>query len=222
MLTKSGLAASVQYVSEGRGAQRVRARLPGPRVRRRDGLDRNPFPASLAVRLNSNAQASTARRRQHGRRRSTASAAWPTSATTARWLARLNGDHPRHSRRRARHRAADGDRQRADGRQRRPPGGDGAARGNRDHAAGRRAVRLHPRSVHRRGAHPGGHGGGRRGRPAPGDVCRHPRPVRRRHGRRGRADRAWPSCPTQLLLLLVVGGMALGCLGGFVVARGVR
>ena len=28
--------------------------------------------------------------------------------------------------------------------------------------------------------------------------------------------------PTQLLLLLVVGGMALGCLGGFVVARGVR
>jgi cell division transport system permease protein len=28
--------------------------------------------------------------------------------------------------------------------------------------------------------------------------------------------------PTQILLLLVVGGMALGCLGGFVVARGVR
>jgi cell division transport system permease protein len=28
--------------------------------------------------------------------------------------------------------------------------------------------------------------------------------------------------PTQLLLLLIVGGMALGCLGGFVVARGVR
>jgi len=28
--------------------------------------------------------------------------------------------------------------------------------------------------------------------------------------------------PTQVLLLLVVGGMALGCLGGFVVARGVR
>lgn len=28
--------------------------------------------------------------------------------------------------------------------------------------------------------------------------------------------------PTQLVLLLVVGGMALGCLGGFVVARGVR
>jgi cell division transport system permease protein len=28
--------------------------------------------------------------------------------------------------------------------------------------------------------------------------------------------------PTQLLLLLVVGGMALGCLGGFVVAKGVR
>lgn len=28
--------------------------------------------------------------------------------------------------------------------------------------------------------------------------------------------------PTQLLLLLVIGGMALGCLGGFVVARGVR
>jgi cell division transport system permease protein len=28
--------------------------------------------------------------------------------------------------------------------------------------------------------------------------------------------------PTQVLLLLVVGGMALGCLGGFAVARGVR
>ena len=28
--------------------------------------------------------------------------------------------------------------------------------------------------------------------------------------------------PVQLLLLLVVGGMALGCLGGFVVAKGVR
>jgi cell division transport system permease protein len=28
--------------------------------------------------------------------------------------------------------------------------------------------------------------------------------------------------PTQVLLLLVVGGMALGCLGGFVVARAVR
>ena len=28
--------------------------------------------------------------------------------------------------------------------------------------------------------------------------------------------------PTQVLLLLVVGGMALGCLGGFVVARGVK
>ncbi len=28
--------------------------------------------------------------------------------------------------------------------------------------------------------------------------------------------------PTQLLLLLIVGGMALGCLGGFVVAKGVR
>ena len=28
--------------------------------------------------------------------------------------------------------------------------------------------------------------------------------------------------PTQFLLLLVVGGMALGCLGGFIVARGVR
>ena len=28
--------------------------------------------------------------------------------------------------------------------------------------------------------------------------------------------------PTQVLLLLVVGGMALGCLGGFVVARTVR
>jgi cell division transport system permease protein len=28
--------------------------------------------------------------------------------------------------------------------------------------------------------------------------------------------------PVQLLLLLVVGGMALGCLGGFAVARGVR
>jgi cell division transport system permease protein len=28
--------------------------------------------------------------------------------------------------------------------------------------------------------------------------------------------------PTQLILLLVVGGMALGCLGGFAVARGVR
>ena len=28
--------------------------------------------------------------------------------------------------------------------------------------------------------------------------------------------------PTQLLLLLVVGGMAVGCIGGFIVARGVR
>jgi cell division transport system permease protein len=28
--------------------------------------------------------------------------------------------------------------------------------------------------------------------------------------------------PTELLLLLVVGGMALGCAGGFIVARGVR
>jgi cell division transport system permease protein len=28
--------------------------------------------------------------------------------------------------------------------------------------------------------------------------------------------------PTQILLLLVVGGMALGCIGGFVVARSVR
>lgn len=28
--------------------------------------------------------------------------------------------------------------------------------------------------------------------------------------------------PTEILLLLVVGGMALGCLGGFIVARGVR
>jgi hypothetical protein len=28
--------------------------------------------------------------------------------------------------------------------------------------------------------------------------------------------------PAQVLLLLVVGGMALGCLGGFIVARGVR
>ena len=28
--------------------------------------------------------------------------------------------------------------------------------------------------------------------------------------------------PMQLLLLLVVGGMALGCIGGFVIARSVR
>ena len=28
--------------------------------------------------------------------------------------------------------------------------------------------------------------------------------------------------PTEILLLLVVGGMALGCIGGFVVARTVR
>ena len=28
--------------------------------------------------------------------------------------------------------------------------------------------------------------------------------------------------PTQVLLLLVAGGMALGCLGGFAVARGVK
>jgi hypothetical protein len=28
--------------------------------------------------------------------------------------------------------------------------------------------------------------------------------------------------PTQVVLLLVAGGMALGCLGGFAVARGVR
>jgi hypothetical protein len=28
--------------------------------------------------------------------------------------------------------------------------------------------------------------------------------------------------PSELLVLLIFGGMALGCLGGFIVARGVR
>ena len=57
-----------------------------------------------------------------------------------------------------------------------------------------RAVRLHPRAVHRR------RGASRAawGRSSPWCCCwrrlRHPRPLRRRHGRCGRADRAWRSC----------------------------
>ena len=59
MLTKSGLAASVQYVSKD-DARREFARDFPDLASAATTLDRNPFPASLAVRLNSNAQASTA------------------------------------------------------------------------------------------------------------------------------------------------------------------
>jgi cell division transport system permease protein len=59
MLAKSGLAASVQYVSK-EDARREFARDFPDLAPAATTLDRNPFPASLAVRLNSNAQASTA------------------------------------------------------------------------------------------------------------------------------------------------------------------
>ena len=59
MLTKSGLAASVQHVSKD-DARREFARDFPDLASAATTLDRNPFPASLAVRLNSNAQASTA------------------------------------------------------------------------------------------------------------------------------------------------------------------
>jgi cell division transport system permease protein len=59
LLAKSGLAASVQYVSKD-DARREFARDFPDLAPAATTLDRNPFPASLAVRLNSNAQASTA------------------------------------------------------------------------------------------------------------------------------------------------------------------
>jgi cell division transport system permease protein len=58
MLTKSGLAASVQFVSKD-DARREFARDFPDLAAAATTLDHNPFPASLAVRLNSNAQAST-------------------------------------------------------------------------------------------------------------------------------------------------------------------
>jgi cell division transport system permease protein len=59
MLTKSGLAASVHYVSKD-DARREFVRDFPDLASAATTLDRNPFPASLAVRLNANAQASTA------------------------------------------------------------------------------------------------------------------------------------------------------------------
>jgi cell division transport system permease protein len=58
MLTKSGLAASVQFVSKD-DARREFARDFPDLAPAAKALDHNPFPASLAVRLNANAQAST-------------------------------------------------------------------------------------------------------------------------------------------------------------------
>jgi cell division transport system permease protein len=58
MLTKSGLAASVQFVSKDDARREFVRDFPDLASAARS-LDRNPFPASLAVRLNSNAQAST-------------------------------------------------------------------------------------------------------------------------------------------------------------------
>jgi cell division transport system permease protein len=58
MLTKSGLATSVQFVSKEQ-AKREFARDFPDLASAAVTLDRNPFPASLAVRLNSNAQASS-------------------------------------------------------------------------------------------------------------------------------------------------------------------
>ena len=58
MLTKSGLAASVQYVSKD-DARRDFVRDFPDLAPAATTLDHNPFPASLAVRLNANAQAST-------------------------------------------------------------------------------------------------------------------------------------------------------------------
>jgi cell division transport system permease protein len=58
MLTKSGIASSVHYLSKD-DARREFARDFPDLAPAAASLDRNPFPASLAVRLNSNAQAST-------------------------------------------------------------------------------------------------------------------------------------------------------------------
>jgi cell division transport system permease protein len=58
MLNKSGLAASVRYVSKDE-ARREFARDFPDLASAAVTLDRNPFPASLAVRLNSNAQAAS-------------------------------------------------------------------------------------------------------------------------------------------------------------------
>jgi cell division transport system permease protein len=58
MLSKSGLAASIQYFSKD-DARREFAKDFPDLASAATGLDRNPFPASFAVRLNSDAQAST-------------------------------------------------------------------------------------------------------------------------------------------------------------------
>lgn len=58
ILTKSGLAASVQYFSKDE-ARREFARDFPDLAAAAAGLDRNPFPASFAVRLNASAQSST-------------------------------------------------------------------------------------------------------------------------------------------------------------------
>lgn len=58
MIAKSGLASSVQYFSKDEARREFAKDFPdlAPAA---TGLDRNPFPASFAVRLNSDAQAST-------------------------------------------------------------------------------------------------------------------------------------------------------------------
>jgi cell division transport system permease protein len=89
ILAKSGLAASVQYVSKD-DARREFVRDFPDLASAATTLDRNPFPASLAVRLNSNAQASTAA--VDSMASSLNGAAGVADVRYDRtWLARLNG-----------------------------------------------------------------------------------------------------------------------------------
>ena len=86
LLTKSGLAASVQFLSKDQARHEFARDFPdSPRL---VGLARNPFPASFAVRLNTRAGGGR-RRRQHGRHAHGVVAS-PTCADRT-WLARLNG-----------------------------------------------------------------------------------------------------------------------------------
>lgn len=219
MLTKSGLAAAVQYVSKDE-ARREFARDFPDLAPAATGLDRNPFPASFAVRLNARAQAS--------------GAAVDSMASTLNgvagvadvrydrtWLARLNATI-------------------------RVIRGVGlvivllmavacaltVANVVRLAAMSRRAeieiMQLvgAPFAYIRgpfiaEGLIQGGMGAVFAVVLLLGTFAA----IRARFGA-GMADAVGLTglafVPTQLLLLLVVGGMALGCLGGFVVARGVR
>ena len=216
-LAASDIVASREYVSKDAALTRFKETFKDSRTRSRRSAT-NPLPASYEVRLKAGSGGGGGHRRarreapRDGRRRRRAIRPAVAEPTDDR--------DRRHSRRRPDPRRSADDRRRADRRLGRAAGAARAARRNRDHAARRRAAGVRSRPV-RHGRRRFRAASARWSRLSPWRL-----PFSRLRGRFLVPLAAAVNLssitflPVELAVLLVVGGMAVGCVGGLVAAWG--